>query len=56
MFREQEKDPVGNLLHRIICEGEVGGAVILLSSDEKVYKTGTKLGACTADFLERQME
>ncbi len=53
MFGEQEKDYVWESITPIICEGDVVGAVILLSSDEKekFTKLEQKLGAMQ-DFLE----
>ena len=41
-----------------MCEEDVVGAVILLSSDEKekFTKLEQKLGACAAGFLGKQME
>lgn len=58
VFREQEKDYVWESITPIICEGDVVGAVILLSSDEKekFTKLEQKLGACAAGFLGKQME
>ena len=58
VFREQEKDYVWESTTPIICEGDVVGAVILLSSDEKekFTKLEQKLGACAAGFLGKQME
>ena len=58
VFREQEKDYVWESITLIICEGDVVGAVILLSSDEKekFTKLEQKLGACAAGFLGKQME
>lgn len=54
----QEKDYVWESITPIICEGDVVGAVILLSSDEKekFTKLEQKLGACAAGFLGKQME
>ena len=58
VVREQEKDYVWESITPIICEGDVVGAVILLSSDEKekFTKLEQKLGACAAGFLGKQME
>ena len=58
VFREQEKDYVWESITPIICEGDVVGGVILLSSDEKekFTKLEQKLGACAAGFLGKQME
>ena len=55
---ELEKDYVWESITPIICEGDVVGAVILLSSDEKekFTKLEQKLGACAAGFLGKQME
>lgn len=54
----QEEEYAGEVIHPIICEGDVIGGVILLSKDEKKKFTGTeqKVASCAADFLGRQME
>lgn len=55
---EQEGDYLWEVIHPIICEGDVIGGVILLSRDEKKKFTGAeqKVASCAADFLGRQME
>ena len=54
VFREQEKDYVWESITPIICEGDVVGGVILLSSDEKekFTKLEQKLGACAAGVVK----
>lgn len=55
---EQEGDYLWEVIHPIICEGDVIGGVILLSRNEKKKFTGAeqKVASCAADFLGRQME
>lgn len=54
VFREQEKDYVWESITPIICEGDVVGGVILLSSDEKekFTKLDKSWGHVRQDFLE----
>ena len=58
IISEQEGDYLWEVIHPIICEGDVIGGVILLSRDEKKKFTGAeqKVASCAADFLGRQME
>ena len=58
LAKVDEKKYVWESITPIICEGDVVGAVILLSSDEKekFTKLEQKLGACAAGFLGKQME
>ena len=55
---EQEVEYAGEIIHPVICEGDVIGGVILLSRDGKKPFTGAeqKVAGCAADFLGRQME
>lgn len=55
---EYKEEVVGQVIHPILCEGDVLGAVILLERQDKKKIGGTeqKLVLCAADFLGRQME
>jgi len=44
------------IIHPILCAGDVIGAVILLEKKKKLGETEEKLAACAANFLGRQME
>lgn len=44
------------IIHPILCGGDVIGAVILLEKKKKFGETEEKLAACAANFLGRQME
>ncbi len=44
------------IIHPILCGGDVIGAVILLEKKKKMGETEEKLAACAANFLGRQME
>lgn len=54
----EEEDFSAEAISPIICEGDVLGAVIILSRDSKCKFTETekKLSMAAADFLGRQME
>ena len=55
---EQEGDYLWEVIHPIICEGDVIGGVILLSRDEKrsLPERSRRWQAVRTDFLGRQME
>lgn len=55
---DQESDYASQVIHPILCEGDVIGAVILLAKDtkKKFGETEKKVAACAAGFLGRQME
>lgn len=44
------------IIHPIMCNGDVIGSVILLGKKKKLGETEEKLIACAADFFGRQME
>lgn len=44
------------IIHPIVCGGDVIGSVILLGKKKKLGETEEKLIACAADFLGHQME
>ena len=45
------------IIHPILCGGDVIGAVILLEKKKKILeRQKKKLAACAANFLGRQME
>lgn len=54
----QETDYPAQMICPIICEGDVIGAVILLTKDnkKKFGEAEKKVAACAAGFLGRQME
>ena len=54
IFKEQEYED--EIIHPILCGGDVIGAVILLEKKKKFGETEEKLAACAANFLGRQME
>ena len=51
-------DFYGEIIHPVICEGDVLGAVILLEKQDKkkIGETEQKVVNCAANFLGRQME
>ena len=55
---ENDEDPSYNyqFVAPIISEGDVIGAVVLLSSDQKMGEVENKLTTCAAGFLGKQME
>ena len=55
---ENDDDPSYNnqFVAPIIAEGDVIGAVVLLSSDQKMGEVESKLTTCAANFLGKQME
>lgn len=58
IIRESAGENFGQTICPIICQGDVIGAVILLSKDVKVRmgEVERKLAYCAAGFLGRQME
>ena len=58
IVNDQEEEFAFEVIHPILCEGDVIGAVIFLTREEK-KKFGElerKVAACAAGFLGRQME
>lgn len=55
---EVQMDFYGQIIHPVICEGDVLGSVILLEKQEKkkLGETEQKVILCASDFLGRQME
>lgn len=53
-----DSDSTQQIIHPILCEGDVIGSVIILSKDKKVQMSDTelKLAAVAASFLGKQME
>ncbi len=58
IIAEQPEDYNGQSISPIICEGDIVGAVVLLTKGGKklLGETGQKLGMCAAAFLGKQME
>ncbi len=58
LTEESAEDFACQVIHPIICEGDVLGSVVLLDKHDKkrISETEQKLALCAANFLGRQME
>lgn len=56
MQDERDVDYSNEVITPIICEGDVLGAVVLLSSDKKMGEVESKLTDAAASFFGKQME
>ncbi len=58
LTEETGEDFAAQVVHPIICEGDVLGSVVLLDKNDKkrMSETEQKLALCAANFLGRQME
>ena len=58
LTEEQMEEYSSQIIHPILCEGDVIGSVIILEKEKqkKLGETEQKMAACAANFLGRQME